>query len=126
MKGFTLIELLIVVAIVGILAAVAIPAYSVYATQAKLTEGVAALKSAGTEMEINYSLTNTYNCVKGSWDSQYFHYECTATTDAYTLTAAGLGDIAGYSYSLNSKGERKTLSHPAGTLSNCWRISKTC
>lgn len=126
MKGFTLIELLIVVAIVGILAALSIPAYSVYATQAKLTEGVATLKSAGTEMEINRSLTNTYNCFKSSWNSQYFHYECTATPDAYTLTATGLGDIAAYSYSLNSKGERKTLSHPAGTVSSCWRISKAC
>ena len=45
-KGFTLIELMIVVAIVGILAAVAIPAYSDYTTRAKVTEGISLASSA--------------------------------------------------------------------------------
>lgn len=45
-KGFTLIELMIVVAIVGILAAVAIPAYSDYTTRAKVTEGISLAGSA--------------------------------------------------------------------------------
>ncbi len=47
-KGFTLIELMIVVAIIGILAAIAIPAYQDYTVRAKVTEGLNLADSAKT------------------------------------------------------------------------------
>jgi type IV pilus assembly protein PilA len=54
-KGFTLIELMIVVAIIGILAAVALPAYQDYTVRAKVTEGLSMASSAKLAVAENAS-----------------------------------------------------------------------
>jgi type IV pilus assembly protein PilA len=54
-RGFTLIELMIVVAIVGILAAIAIPAYSDYTVKAKVTEGLSLANAAKILVEDTFT-----------------------------------------------------------------------
>lgn len=66
-KGFTLIELMIVVAIIGILAAIALPAYQGYTNKAKFTETVNSTASVKSAVEVCAQVNNALtNCTGGS------------------------------------------------------------
>ena len=98
-QGFTLIELMIVVAIIGILAAVALPAYQDYTIRAKMSEVILAASSCRTTITETWQSGGTTPGA-GNWGcegvtSKYVGNITTSNDGKVTVTVQNLGAVTG-------------------------------
>jgi type IV pilus assembly protein PilE len=148
-RGFTLLEVMITVAIVGILAAIALPAYDYFVTRSRIIEATSALGDIRSQMEKYYMDFRTYSSggvcgietqvfkpiASFNATSKNFVISCppanlTATT--YVLQADGIGPMTGFQYLVDQTNTKFTGALPGGwsmpSPNTCWALKKdgTC
>lgn len=130
-RAFTLIELMVTVAIVGILAAVAVPAYSEYVVRGRVPDATSRLATLQVQMEQFFQDNRTYAnapaCTTDSSTSKFFDFSCaSATATAFSLQAVGKDSMSSFTYTVNQTGSKATSSVPSGwsTSTTCWVTKK--
>lgn len=138
--GFSLIELMIAVVVMGILAAVAYPAYTDYIRRGKIAEALSILADSRTKMEQYFLDNRTYvgadatnmpcDAALIGASAKHFSFACSNLgAGTYTVTATGATGqgMVGFTYTIDQANVRTTtISGVSGwnTTSNCWVRNK--
>jgi type IV pilus assembly protein PilE len=132
-RGFTLIEMMIVVAVIGILAAIAIPSYVDYVRRGKIINATQRLSDARVRMEQAFLDNRAYPTacpafVTAAASNDAFAFTCSANTaTTYTVQADGIAakGMSGFQYTINERNQRTSTGPTGWTASNnCWIVRK--
>jgi type IV pilus assembly protein PilE len=148
-QGFTLIELMIVVVVIAVLSAIALPSYTDYVTRSKFAEAYAHLADLRVKMEQFYLDNRRYSSTTAggtcgipggnaptTQGTKYFTYVCASSTTTaagdqdYTLTARGIATegLNGIAFTVNVSNTKATVVTAATPMAdkgyasnaNCW------
>jgi type IV pilus assembly protein PilE len=133
MRGFTLIELMITVAIVGILSAIAFPAYTQYVKRGKIADALGEMSTLRVKFEQYYQDKRNYGTTASSCgvplptNKPGFAYTCSwgagSTSQSFVITATGLpsGGMGGYVYTVDETNAQSTTQFDGvAATSACW------
>jgi type IV pilus assembly protein PilE len=134
-RGFTLIELMIVVAIIGILSVIGIPAYNDYVTRGKLVDATSKLADMRIQLEQYYQDNRNYGSTSSSCGlamptSKYFAISCkwgaSGDNQSYKITATGTINKTNFTFTIDESNNKTSSGWGNGTT--CWitRKGDTC
>jgi type IV pilus assembly protein PilE len=138
-SGFTLIEIMVVVAIIGILAKIALPAYSAYIQRGKTSEAFSTLADSKIKLEQYYQDNRNYGSTASACGVamptstvKYFTYTCNwgtgGTNQSFLMTATGVSTegMSGFTYTIDHNNAKATTSYAGTAMTRtCWIAKST-